>query len=186
MLSIINMNDYLNVYSSPCLLMQKSASFFAVPQDIYDDSAKERRFLMQRGFNLQLLYTLQDKAHLMLYSRTLLKKTLSIKDVKKALHFFGYSCINRLDSLLQLLFVRLYEFGKARETHKNTCFPHEMGLFLDYPPDDVMQYYIKKGKDYIFSGYWKVYAKPEWALKQFKKYDMCRLLCLKYGFCEFI
>jgi len=180
------MKDYLNFYSAPCLLMQKSACFFAVPQDVYDNSMQERRFLRQRGFNLQLLYILQKKVHLMLYSKTLLTKTLSIKEVKKALHFFGYSCIDKLESLLSLLFARLSEFGKDRKAQKNVCFPHEVGLFLDYPPNDVMQYYVKKGKDYIFSGYWKVYARPKWALKQFERYDKCKAYCLKYGFYEFI
>jgi len=180
------MKDYLNFYSAPSLLMQKSASFFAVPQDIYNDGTKERHFLRQKGFNLQLLYTLQKKAYLILYSKALLTKTLCTKEVKKALHFFGYSCINKLDTLLSLLFAKLCEFGKEREAQKSVCFPHELGLFLDYPPNDVMQYYIKEGKDYIISGYWKVYEKPKWALKQFKKYDRCKDYCLKYGFYEFI
>ena len=37
-------------------------------------------------------------------------------------------------------------------------FPHEMGLLLGYPLDDVTGFIEQKGKNYLYAGYWKVYT----------------------------
>ena len=70
------------------------------------------------------------------------------------------------------------QFASSERQHK-AVFPHEIGLFLGYPPEDVLKYYVKKGKDYLFSGYWKVYTNPEKAIKTFELYDECRAYCIK-------
>lgn len=36
-------------------------------------------------------------------------------------------------------------------------FPHEMGLLLGYPIEDVVGFMEHSGKEYLYSGYWKVY-----------------------------
>lgn len=37
-------------------------------------------------------------------------------------------------------------------------FPHEVGLFLGYPLDDVTGFIEQKGKNYKCCGIWKVYG----------------------------
>ena len=39
-------------------------------------------------------------------------------------------------------------------------FPHEVGLFLGYPLDDVTGFIEQKGKNYKCCGIWKVYGNP--------------------------
>ena len=52
-------------------------------------------------------------------------------------------------------------------------FPHEIGLFLGYPPEDVLGF-IKNGAENCKRlGCWKVYGDEENALKTFKKYEKC-------------
>ena len=36
-------------------------------------------------------------------------------------------------------------------------FPHEIGLLLGYPPEDVSGFIENGGKNFLCSGYWKVY-----------------------------
>ena len=36
-------------------------------------------------------------------------------------------------------------------------FPHEMGLILGYPIEDVIGFIENEGKNYLCNGYWKVY-----------------------------
>ena len=43
----------------------------------------------------------------------------------------------------------------------NDCFPHEVGLFLGYPLDDVTGFIEQKGKNYKCCGIWKVYGDPQ-------------------------
>ena len=44
------------------------------------------------------------------------------------------------------------------------AFPHEIGLFLDYPADDVLAFVEKGGAGCKLCGYWKVYGDEEKAL----------------------
>lgn len=51
-------------------------------------------------------------------------------------------------------------------------FPHEIGLFLGYPPDDVIGF-IDGKKPAKACGHWKVYSNLEDAEKQFSKFRRC-------------
>jgi len=53
-------------------------------------------------------------------------------------------------------------------------FPHEIGLFLDYPPDDVAGYLLHAGRNCKTCGYWKVYSDVDRANRLFRLYDACR------------
>ena len=51
-------------------------------------------------------------------------------------------------------------------------FPHEIGLFLGYPPEDVEGFIL--GKDEVkLAGCWKVYGDAETARRTFAKYKKC-------------
>lgn len=52
-------------------------------------------------------------------------------------------------------------------------FPHEIGLFLGYPPEDVAGFIKYKGQNFCYSGYWKVYANEEGTRKLFRRYTEC-------------
>ena len=55
-----------------------------------------------------------------------------------------------------------------------TDFPHEIGIFLGYPVDDVLGFVKNGGANCLFCGFWKVYSEPEKARKAFDKYVYCR------------
>lgn len=50
-------------------------------------------------------------------------------------------------------------------------FPHEIGLFLGYPPEDVRGFMEKRKCK--FAGCWKVYGDEDYAKKQFRQYKKC-------------
>ena len=52
-------------------------------------------------------------------------------------------------------------------------FPHEIGLFLGYPPEDVRGFIQNKALGHKVTGYWKVYGDEKKALKTFSKYRKC-------------
>jgi hypothetical protein len=58
-------------------------------------------------------------------------------------------------------------------------FPHEIGIFLGYPLEDVLGFIANKGKNYALCGPWKVYAQPEKAKERFDLFQRCREHCLK-------
>lgn len=64
-------------------------------------------------------------------------------------------------------------------------FPHEIGIFLGYPLEDVEGFVQNKGKNYTCKGYWKAYGDPEAARARFASFRKCTdvyLRCYRDGF----
>ena len=62
--------------------------------------------------------------------------------------------------MLARLAERFTEYKEGRAE-----FPHEMGAFLGYPLSDVKGFIEHEGKDFLCSGYWKVYSDETGAKK---------------------
>ncbi len=58
-------------------------------------------------------------------------------------------------------------------------FPHEIGLFLGYPPCDVAGFIDNGGRNFKYAGQWKVYGGVENTLRNFERYKKCRSVYLK-------
>ena len=52
-------------------------------------------------------------------------------------------------------------------------FPHEVGLFLSYPPEDVKGFIAHRANDFKCAGLWKVYGDEQAAKNIFEKYEVC-------------
>ena len=78
--------------------------------------------------------------------------------------------------------ILLSQLERRFETGKD--FPHEIGLFLGYPPSDVRGFIEKGARRAKLTGYWKVYSNVEEAKKTFARYRKCTdvyLRCHKSG-----
>lgn len=69
------------------------------------------------------------------------------------------------ERLLRLLRRRMTEYADG-----NGAFPHELGLFLEYPLIDVEGYMQDLGKNSLYTGYWQVYGDVEQAKERFCRY----------------
>ena len=78
----------------------------------------------------------------------------------------GYGCPTVEDGLQRL------------RNRMSAVFPHEIGVFLGFPIDDVLGYIKNKGRGYLFQRYWKVYHNPDRALRLFDKYDRAKMKML--------
>lgn len=100
-----------------------------------------------------------NNALVLVYRKELLAKALGCDEACRILEAFGYP-LHDVDACLECL------RGKFC-----SGFPHEIGLFLDYPPEDVRGFIEnRKAKNLVCSGCWKVYGNPERARKIFMKY----------------
>ena len=52
-------------------------------------------------------------------------------------------------------------------------FPHEIGLFLSYLPEDVLGFICNGACNHKCVGCWKVYGDEQTARNIFEKYEMC-------------
>ena len=52
-------------------------------------------------------------------------------------------------------------------------FPHEVGLFLSYPPEDVQGFIDHRAEDFKCAGLWKVYGDEQRAQLLFDRFRRC-------------
>ena len=57
------------------------------------------------------------------------------------------------------------------------AFPHEVGVFLGYPLEDVVGFIANRGRNYTCCGCWKAYGDPEAARRRFDRYRRCTAIC---------
>ena len=115
-----------------------------------------------------LLCQSQGKAVFLLYMKEQLKAYLELPPVRRLMERFGYKGM-QLDEILFLV-------GQCYRDHMEGRreFPHEIGLLLGYPAADVEGFIENKGRDPLYSGYWKVYSDLEECRRVFKRYDSAR------------
>lgn len=115
-----------------------------------------------------LLCQSQEKAVFLLYMKEQLKAYLTLPSVRKLMERFGYKGM-KMDEILFLVGQRYREHMEGRRE-----FPHEIGLLLGYPAEDVEGFIENKGQGSLYSGYWKVYSNLEECRRIFKRYDYAR------------
>ncbi len=162
----------LAFYTAPTLLGIKCASLVSLSSDEFDLDFHARNFnrrAASKALKIKILRSGETKKPLLVYNEQLLERHLAEYDVKSILKRFGYSESFSLDECLDRLSARFSESGK---------FPHEIGIFLDYPVEDVIGFIRNKGGNFKLCGCWKVYGSEENARRKFANYDKCRkFLC---------
>lgn len=106
----------------------------------------------------------EQKVCVLFYVPGHLMGTLTYGEHMAFLKKFGYHEHMTLREYLELLKKRFAE----------DC-PHEVGLFLGVPLNDIKGFIACNGKNYLFSGYWKVYHCLQQTLDTFKLYDQAKM-----------
>lgn len=114
---------------------------------------------------LEPLWKTEKRVMVLVYQKDALSAALNDRDNRALLLRYGYTeemscehCLNRLKQ-------------KARE--QGGC-PHEIGIFLGYPIEDVIGFIQNNGKKCQACGCWKVYGNVESKLRLFELYSHCR------------
>ena len=171
-------NETLIRNCAPTMACLKTGNMFNCAFDGYEQMITELRQLNQRlrhkGLRILPLRWRDGKALLYLYRPKMLERDLRHPLARKLLSECGYDC----DDVSACL-VRLISRLRAGDG-----FPHEVGLFLGYPPADVDGFMHRK-ESFKLSGLWKVYDDVEGAVRQFARCRHCTevyLNCLSRGF----
>ena len=115
-------------------------------------------------FGLRVLpIKLGKRALIYVYRPLQLKKTLKGKVAEKLLKELGYKSDNADLCVVQLI-------NRVRSSAE---FPHEIGIFLGYPPEDVRCFVENGAKKCKCNGCWKVYGNEKAAKLTFKRYKKC-------------
>ena len=111
------------------------------------------------------LYENSSKVLVFLYREEEFQQYFEDKDIQDFLKDFGYESFE-VNSMLKILSQRFADYYSDRKK-----FPHELGVFLGYPLEDVNGFIQNNGENFLISGYWKVYQNVSGAKRIFKEYD---------------
>ena len=154
-------------HCSPTLAGLKTGSLFPASfgsegemrRDLQDFN---RRF-RDKGVRIVPLRYSGGRALLYLYRPGRLERDLRHETARSLLERYGYApmlpgrCVSCLRQKMQA----------------DGAFPHEVGLFLGYPPEDVRGFIENRAQNYKLAGDWKVYGDADRARRIFTQYKIC-------------
>lgn len=115
-----------------------------------------------------------EKNTYLLFQRKELEEFLKKPEVRKILASEGYSNFN-LGAVLQRFRLHYERYMTEQE-----AFPHEIGILLGYPVEDVSGFIHHDGKNFLYSGYWKVYHDVPSKIRLFQSFETAKDTLLKW------
>ena len=153
-------------HCAPTLAGIKTGSIFSVKSGFCDINGEIRRLnglLVKKGLRLVPIRRKENCVLIYLYRPECLQKDLENPDAEEILREKGYPCGNCDYCLVELV----------RHLKTDADFPHEIGLFLGYPPYDVKKFMESSCRGVKCVGCWKVYGNECEARETFEKYKKC-------------
>lgn len=166
----VRMALLLAIHCAPILSGSKAANIMTVTVHEFD---RIGYLLEGTGIRYRFLKTKGDKGILYLYREKRLRQYLEQEEIQEFLSEYGYDEVN-IAKMLNLLSKRIRMYND-----QDAVFPHEIGVFLEYPLGDVKGFLANEGKNFMYSGYWKVYQDLQGAVRRFTQYDMERELTIQ-------
>jgi hypothetical protein len=165
----MNIDNMLIFYCSPTLAGLKMASLLCLPQQ---ENMPEFRNLIdnynqkynKQHLHFRILHACSQRILLYIYRPDRVASYVHRQDIFSFLMQYGYSS-GSVGTMLDYLSKRFSIHG---------CFPHEAGIFLGYPLEDVRGFITHKGNNAKLCGEWKVYGDPLAATRIFHAYHCCR------------
>ena len=151
-------------HASQTLANKKLANLFTFKNlkkiDIEKMVFEWNKLLNEKNIYVEILNASESSAQIYAYRPEKLKCALCQGQTKCLLQELGY----KTDDPAQCI-----DHLKKRFIKEN--FPHEIGIFLGYPYEDVIGFIENKGNSYLTNGYWKVYSNKDEKLKLFDEYN---------------
>lgn len=154
-------------HCAPTLAGMKSAGlfnhFYCERQVVLDELEFVNAKLNSRGVYVEPLLWRGNSVLIYAYRLKHLQNELCGSGVMELLEPYGYTCCEA-GICIRHLKERLYAYE---------CFPHEIGVFLGYPLEDVRGFIENNGKNCKSCGIWKVYCNEAEKQKLFEKFKKC-------------
>ena len=164
------MDQYLIEHCSPTLASLKTANLFNYTfqseSELKEHIQNLNASLGNKGISVTILHKTITSALIYVYREKKLCKDLADPEASSILEEAGYTDCSPSAALEHL----------RMRFRKGDSFPHEIGLFLGYPPGDVTGYIQNHGRNSKCSGCWKVYCDECEAVKTFNRFNKCKSL----------
>ena len=157
---------------APTLARLKTGSLFTGDFESQADMVATlrniNRSLLGKGLRIVPLRWRDGSSLLYLYRPGRLHRDLQQEEAAQLLRECGYRDVNGQACVREL----------SRRLRNAEAFPHEIGLFLGYPPDDV-EGFMHRRDSFKLSGVWKVYGNVERARHAFGQIHHCTEIYLR-------
>lgn len=160
----------LAIQCAPLITGLKPSNLLIIPNA---NLVKVKQILKNSNISYFLLLVQEQKTTLLLYSKQQLEAWLSEKRTIFFLRKMGY----QKASLCEVLPV--FQMRYQKYMSDSLDFPHEIGILLGYPLGDVEGFIQNSGKNYLYTGYWKVYENLAEKLKLFNRFEIARKTLLQ-------
>ncbi len=171
-------DDVVVRHCAPTLAGLKTGNLFTTSyeteEQLDSDITRLNAVLGAKGLRVRKLRADHGRALIYVYRPGLLRSDLGSEDARRILRRFGYGEVGTENCIARLM----------ERIGENDGFPHEIGLFLGYPPEDVQGFIDYGGRACKSCGYWKVYGDVQEAEKQFRRFTRCTgvyMKCLRMG-----
>jgi hypothetical protein len=166
-------NEMLIRCCAPTMASLKTGNMFSCTFSSRKEMTSEMKQLNQllghKGLRVLPLRWNDGHALIYLYRPRMLERDLQNEQAVRLLSECGYTCGNPNLCVAQLI----------SRLRGNRDFPHEIGLFLGYPPADVDGFMHRKHSCKL-SGIWKVYDDVDGAVRQFARCRRCTEVYLRH------
>ena len=139
---------------------------FLADEDMVENINSWNKSFYAKGIKILMLkkFPNENTCLLYVYREKFLAEILSNINNQKFLQQRGYTNLSSLEDSLNTLGERI---------RKEAVFPHEIGIFLGYPLEDVIGFMVHQGRNALCCGCWKVYGDKVNAEECFYKYKVC-------------
>lgn len=139
---------------------KKEYSIWSTYKKEFLEILKLKEIVLRKGTKAEII---------LIYNEENLLNCINKKDNREFLNKLGYDLTLTLEENLDILVYR-YE--------KYHC-PHELGVFLGIPIEDVIDFMECSDKKCLMCGYWKVFNNYNDAKDIFNKYDISKNIMIK-------
>ncbi len=164
-------------HCAPTLAGIKTGNIFSIKnaregKNLNSEIRELNSVLTKKGLRLIPVRRTDRTTLFYLYRPDNLKEDLKCPEAREILSEKGYPLGNCDCCIVELV----------RHLKKDESFPHEIGLFLGYPPEDVIGFIENRAAKSKCVGCWKVYGDVEKAEAAFRKFKKCTgIYCRKFA-----
>ena len=158
-----NIETQLALQCAPLITGLKVSNLLIIPKG---NEEVVKRILNRTGISFYILIQTRTKTTFLLFRRNELEEFLSDENVRNVFMKAGYKSL-QIGKILRTFSLRYEAYMQGDKS-----FPHEMGLLLGYPVEDVVGFVENNGKNFLYSGYWKVYENQKAKVKLFDKFKV--------------
>ena len=133
-----------------------------------ENERQVRMIIGKSGISYYKMLQTEKKITFLLFRRKQLEGFLCRKEIKQFFQKEGYY-VFQFGKIL-----RTFQMRYATYMKEGGEFPHEMGLLLGYPLEDVRGFMENEGKYFLYSGYWKVYENMTKKIRLFRKFEVAK------------